>query len=107
MAMVQFDLKLVDGIYLFPKDMLSLLRSERSGPSEALRAFLPAVVVDDVLAVLPLAMGDEAFEREALDLAFEPFLVGSFAGGWVRFLMISYCILECRRNVPLLDNVCL
>lgn len=51
---------------LLPSDILNLLRSDRSGPSDARRAFLPAVVLLDVLAVLPppLALGDEAFERD-------------------------------------------
>jgi hypothetical protein len=53
---------------------------------------LPAVVLLEVLAVLPppLALGEEALERDwALALAAEPFLTGSFAGGWVRFLRVS------------------
>jgi hypothetical protein len=66
-----------------PRDILSLLKSDLSGPSDARRAFLPAVVLLEVLALLLLAMGDEALERDwALALlAAEPFLVGSLAGG--------------------------
>lgn len=52
--------------YLLPSDILNLLKSDRSGPSDALRAFLPAVVLLEVLAVLPppLALGEEGLERD-------------------------------------------
>jgi hypothetical protein len=85
--------------------MLSPLRSDRSGPSEALLAFLPAVAAEELLvAVLPpLALGDEAFDRDACCalLAREPFRVGSFAGGWVRFLFLITSVLSDRgRTTP-------
>jgi hypothetical protein len=81
-----------------PKDILSPFASKRSGPSDALLAFLPvAVAVAELAEVLPapvlvLALGEDALDREACWalLASDPLRIGSFAGGWVRFLFDQF-----------------
>jgi hypothetical protein len=102
-----------------PKDILSPFASKRSGPSDALLAFLPvAVAVAELADVLPapvlvLALGEDALDREACWalLASDPLRIGSFAGGWVRFLFDQsqtlYHIVPVIQCLPLLDDVCL